>query len=64
MLEIKAKRKKLIASYLANSATFWKEITNNRGARIEVDIDLEQLRNTYEDNFNKLQQSGDSLNEK
>jgi hypothetical protein len=61
-LEASEKRKRLIECFLINPETFWKEVTLNTGARVEVDIDLEVLRKSYEENFNSITQTDESKN--
>jgi hypothetical protein len=49
-LEKKRERARLIQSFLTNPEVFWKQVTSKRGARIEVDISLEALRDSYKRN--------------
>jgi len=60
-IDLKEKRLKLINGYLGDKNYFWKEITERRGGRVEVDIDLEKLRHSYEENFNCISQSDESI---
>ena len=46
---------------MGDNNCFWKEITERRGGRVEVDIDLEKLRHSYEENFNCISQSDESI---
>ena len=60
-IDLKEKRLKLINGYLGDKNYFRKEITERRGGRVEVDIDLEKLRHSYEENFNCISQSDESI---
>jgi hypothetical protein len=57
ILDAKEKRKKLIENFLKNNDFFWKDISQRRGARVEVNIDLEVLRRSYEENFYTINQT-------
>jgi hypothetical protein len=53
-------RMKLINGYLLDRDIFWKEITNSKGARVEVDIDINTLKEAYERNFNHITKTAES----
>jgi hypothetical protein len=43
-LAAQAKRKKLIENFLNDNDLFWNQITHSRGSRVDIDIDVDILR--------------------
>jgi hypothetical protein len=50
-------RKELIDAFTSNKQKFWNNIQVKRSSRVEIDIPLEELKRSYEENFNKITQS-------
>jgi hypothetical protein len=59
-IEKKREREKLVENFLKNPDIFWKQVTSKRGARVEVDISLETLREAYKKNFTTIDKSIES----
>jgi hypothetical protein len=56
----KIERQKMIENFLRNPEIFWKQVTNKRGARVSVDLNLELLKEAYEKNFTVIDKSPES----
>jgi hypothetical protein len=56
----KIEREKMIDNFFRNPELFWKQVTSKRGARVEVDIKLEDLVQAYEKNFTTVDKTLES----